>query len=69
MVNILASSIGSLMNPMNIYKTYISAGDKDISINTITSYIEYIENDFLIKKVERYDVKGRKHISTQILLY
>lgn len=68
-VNILASSIGSLTNPMNIYKTYISAGDKDISINTITSYIEYIENAFLIKKVERYDVKGRKHISTPFKYY
>ncbi len=59
-VNILASSIGSLTNPMNIYKTYTSAGDKDISVNTITSYIEHLENDFLVKKVERYDVKGRK---------
>ena len=68
-VNILASSIGSLTNPMNIYKTYISAGDKDISINTITSYIEYIENAFLINKVERYDVKGRKHISTPFKYY
>ena len=68
-VNILASSIGSLTNPMNIYKTYISAGDKDISINTITSYIEYLENAFLIKKVERYDVKGRKHISTPFKYY
>ena len=68
-VNILASSIGSLTNPMNIYKTYISAGAKDISINTITSYIEYIENVFLIKKVERYDVKRRKHISTPFKYY
>ncbi len=68
-VNILASSVGSLTNPMNIYKTYISAGDKDISINTITSYIEYIENAFLIKKVERYDVKGRKYISTPFKYY
>lgn len=45
-INILASSVGSLTNPMNIYKTYTSVGDKDISINTITSYIEYIENAF-----------------------
>ena len=68
-VNILASSIGSLTNPMNIYKTYLSTGDKDISLNTITSYIEHLENAFLIKKVERYDVKGRKHISTPFKYY
>ena len=68
-VNILASSIGSLTNPLNIYKTYLSTGDKDISINTITSYIEHLENAFLIKKAERYDVKGRKHISTPFKYY
>ena len=68
-VNILASSIGSLSNPRNIYKTYISTFHKDISINTITSYIEYLENAFLIKKVERYDVKGRRHISTPFKYY
>lgn len=68
-VNILASSIGSLTNPLNIYKTYLSTGDKDISINTITSYIEHLENAFLIKKAERYDIKGRKHISTPFKYY
>lgn len=68
-VNILSSSIGSLTNPMNIYKTYTSIGDKDISINTITSYIEHLENAYLIKKVERYDVKGRKYVSTPFKYY
>lgn len=68
-VNILASSIGSLTNPTNIYKTYLATGDKEISLNTITTYIEYLENAFLVKKVERYDVKGRKHISTPFKYY
>lgn len=68
-VNILASSIGSLTNPSNIYKTYLSTGDKDISLNTITSYIEYLENAFLIKKVQRYDVKGRKYVTTPFKYY
>ncbi len=68
-VNILASSIGSLTNPSNIYKTYLATGDKNISLNTITSYIEYLENAFLIKKVERYDVKGRKYITTPFKYY
>ena len=68
-VNILASSIGSLTNPMNIYKTYLSIGDKEISLNTISSYIDHMENAYLIKKVERYDVKGRKYISTPYKYY
>ena len=54
---------------MNIYKTYIGAGDKDISINSITTYIEHLENAFLIKKVKRHDVKGRKYISTPFKYY
>lgn len=68
-VSILASSIGSLTNPMKIYKTYQSNVDKDISLNTITSYIEHLENAYLINKVERYDVKGRKYISTPFKYY
>ena len=68
-VNILASSIGSLNNPMNIYKTYLGIGDKEISLNTISSYIDHMENAYLIKKVERYDVKGRKYISTPYKYY
>ena len=68
-VNILASSIGSLTNPMNIYKTYLGIGDKEISLNTISSYIDHMENAYLIKKVERYDVKGRKYISTPYKYY
>ena len=42
---------------------------KDVSINTITSYINYLEDSFLIKKVERYDVKGKKYISTPSKYY
>lgn len=68
-INILASSIGSLTNPMNIYKTYLATGDKAISLNTITSYIEHLENAFLIRKIDRYDVKGRKYISTPFKYY
>lgn len=59
LVNILASSIGSLTNPKKLSDTFISNSMKDVSINTITSYINYLEDSFLIKKVERYDVKGK----------
>ncbi len=68
-VNILASSIGSLTNPSNIYKTYIAKSDNDISINTVNLYIEYLENAFLISKSNRYNVKGRKYVSTPFKYY
>ena len=64
LINILASSVGSLTNPQKIYNTYISKGIKDLSKNTIISYLDYLLDSFLVEKVERYDVKGKKYIGT-----
>lgn len=63
-VNILASSIGSLTNPQKIYETFKSNGEKELSLNTITTYLSYLEDSFIVKKALRYDVKGRKYINT-----
>ena len=69
LVNILASSIGSLTNPHKLYNTFESNNIKDVSVNTITSYINYLLDAFLIEKAERYDVKGKKYISTPSKYY
>lgn len=69
LVNILASSVGSLTNPTKIVKTFESNGIKDITDKTITNYIEYLINAFIIYKVDRYDIKGRKYISTPSKYY
>lgn len=63
-INVLASSVGSLTNPQNVYNTFISKGIVGVSKNTIINYIDYLLDSFLIEKVERYDVKGRKYIQT-----
>ncbi len=64
LVAILASSIGSLTNPQKIHKTYQSHGEKALSINTVHSYLSYLEDAFIVSKASRYDVKGRKYIQT-----
>ena len=64
LINMLASSVGSLTNPQKIYNTYISNGIKDLSKNTVISYIDYLLDSFLIEKAERYDVKGKKYKQT-----
>lgn len=69
LVNILASSVGSLTNPNKLLNTYISNGVKDISINTINNYIGYLLDSFLLEKSERYDVKGKKYIHTPYKFY
>ena len=68
-LNILASSIGSLTNPNKLLNTFESNGIKDISINTLTMYIKYLQDAFLIEKAERYDVKGKKYIQTPYKFY
>ena len=69
LLDILASSIGSLTNPSTLSKTFQSECHIAIASDTIDKYIGYFENAFLLKKAERYDVKGRKYISTPSKYY
>lgn len=64
LIKILASSVGSIVSARKILNSYVSNGNKQISLNTILSYIAYIQDAFLIDNVERYDVKGRKYIES-----
>lgn len=64
LINMLSSSVGSLTNPQKLYNTFISNGITGISKNTIISYLDYLLDSFLLEKVERYDVKGKKYITT-----
>ncbi len=63
-VNMLASAVGSLTNPQKIYDTFRSNGEKELSLNTINSYIRNIEDSFVVNKSNRYDIKGKKYIQT-----
>ncbi len=69
LVNVLASSVGSLTNPTKLTNTFISNSIKGVNAHTITSYIDYLLDAFLINKVERFDVKGKKYISTPSKYY
>ncbi len=68
-IDILSLSVGSLTNPKKIADTFVSEGLKGVSRKTISSYIEYLLDSFLITKVERYDIKGKKYISTPSKYY
>ena len=69
LINVLASGIGSLTNPSKIVATFNSVIQSDISLNTVRSYIEYLEDAFIISEAKRYDVKGRKYIGTPLKYY
>lgn len=68
-INMLSSSVGSLTNPKKLYDTFISNGYTDINRNTINSYMNYLQDAFFINKVERYDIKGKKYITTPSKYY
>ncbi len=69
LIEIIASSIGSLTNPTKLYNTFISKGNKNITNKTIASYLKYLEESFLIEKSKRFDVKGKKYIETPSKYY
>jgi predicted AAA+ superfamily ATPase len=69
LINILSSNIGSLTNPKKLTDTFRSVKKVNISPITIKSYLDYLEESFLIDKALRYDVKGKKYISTPSKYY
>ena len=64
LVDIMASSIGSSCNPTRISNTFKSVENISIASTTIDKYLTYLTEAFIIKKADRYDVKGRKYIGT-----
>ena len=69
LLNILSSAIGSLTNPTKLSATFRSVKQKTISNTTITRYIEYLCDAFLIDSAVRYDIKGKKYIDTPVKYY
>lgn len=69
LLNLLASGISTLTNPSKIAATFMSVKKSKISANTIDKFIGYFEDSFILKRVHRYDVKGRKYIGTPYKIY
>jgi predicted AAA+ superfamily ATPase len=67
---ILSSSIGAPINTSNIANTFKSVNKvQNISDKTISTYMEYMQDAFLIEKSERYDIKGRRYIGSLYKCY
>lgn len=69
LLNILASGIGALTNPSKLANTFESVKHTQVNRTTLTSYIEYICDSFLIEKATRYDIKGKRYINTPYKYY
>lgn len=64
LLNVLASSIGSLTNPSKIEATFRSELHSRLDADTVKRYIGHLGEAFLVSEATRYDVKGRRYIGT-----
>lgn len=68
-LNVISSGISTLTNPRKIAATFASVKQAAISEYTVDSYIGHMEDAFMLKRVKRYNVKGRKYIGTPYKIY
>lgn len=64
LAKIMASSIGALCNPNKLSNTFTSVGHVELRAETISSYLSYMQDAFLLEKTQRFDIKGKKYIGT-----
>lgn len=69
LLDILSSAIGSLTNPNKLQKTFKSVNNSRITATTVTKYIKYLEDSFLIEEAKRFDIKGKSYIGTPMKYY
>lgn len=68
-LRILASATGSLTNPQKLARTFQSKRNNGFAETTITRYCNSLEDAFLIAKSCRYDIKGKRFITTPFKYY
>lgn len=59
LVQFLSENIGCLFSAKNI-SDYLKSQHSTVSVNQIQNYTEYLSNAFLIHRVERYDLVGKR---------
>ncbi len=68
-LEIIASNVGSLTNPLKLSNTFKSVANLTISDKTVSSFLRYFEDAFLINKAKRFDVKGKKYLASPSKYY
>jgi len=65
LVQIIASDIGSLTNPLKLSNSF-KERDRSTTMTdkTIYNYLGYLQDSFLIEKARRFDIRGKKFIET-----
>lgn len=69
LLDIIASGISTLTNPTKLSNTFKSVKNATLAALTINNYITFMQESFMLSKANRYDVKGKKYISTPYKIY
>lgn len=69
LLDVLASGVSSLTNPAKLSNAFKTTKNATLSPLTIDNYITYMQEAFILSKAHRYDVKGKKYISTPYKIY
>lgn len=69
LLNNVSSSVGSLTNPTKLSHTFQSIKQMKINPNTISSYLGFFIDAFIMYKAHRYDIKGKKYMDTPLKYY
>ena len=67
--DMLASMIGTPVNVLKLSNTFKTITKKEITDSTIATFIGYFEDAFLISKAKKYNIKGKKYISSPFKIY
>ena len=69
LLNFISSAIGSLTNPLKLSNRFLSENKISISHNTISKYLSYFEESYILYSAKRYDIKGVKYFTTPLKYY
>lgn len=69
LMNIVSSGIGSLTNPKKLENAFVSMVGEKLSDRTIKQYLDHLTDAFILERADRYDIKGKKYISTPSKYY
>lgn len=68
-LDLLSSSIGSLTNPLKLANTFKSKGQRGITDKTVSNYLKFITEAYMVERVQRYDIKGKDYIESPYKFY
>ena len=68
-LDLLSSATGSLTNPLKLANTFKSRGQKGMTDKTISNYLRFLEDAYMVERAQRFDIKGKDYIESPYKFY